>query len=720
MKIVHKLFLSFLVFVLFIWVVGYLAVSKSQEALKRSIGENSAFLVAQTLDKMDRNIHGRIEEMQAYAKDLSLAKEASVSNEEFEEIPDVQNHINSIDKDWIEKKDTPFIGNILNNGLSKTLTKHLEFYKKKYGYPVLAEIYVTNKYGVIIASTGRTSDYLQADEEWYQKAVAEKEFWIGELEYDESSEVFASDIVVNLYDENGNFVGILKGVLNVEEIIKIIKGIEGGSEYETFEVHLINRDGKVIYGKGHNHNIFEDLSDHLPLNKIDSSQGYFEERGWGRDKGKSLFSYALSKGYGDYEGLGWVLFIEYRTEQIFAPVIKLRNNILIISMVVTIFAILTGFFISRRISNPVTKLKNAAIEIGKGKLDVEIEVESHDEMGQLAGSFKEMTEDLKKTTTSIDHLNKEIVERARAEEALQKAHDELERRVEQRTAELAKANEELQAEIAERKRAEVSLRVKESAIASSINGIALADLEGNLTYVNDAFLKMWGYDDDKEVLGKPAIEFWHMEEKAEAVVDAMRDKAGWTGELVAQRKDGSPFNVQISASMVTDEAGKPICMMASFIDISERLRAESALRERTEALERSNRELEQFAYVASHDLQEPLRMVASYTQLLEKRYKGKLDSDADEFIAYAVDGATRMQALINDLLEYSRVGTRGKDLEPTDCTAVLERTLDNLEKAVEESSAKVTYDPLPTVMADDIQLGQLFQNLINNAVKFRS
>ena len=253
MKIVHKLFLSFLVFVLLIWIVGYLAVSRSQEALKRSIGENSAFLVAQTLDKMDRNIHGRIEEMQAYAKDLSLAKEASVSNEEFEEIPDVQNHINSIDKDWIEKKDTPFIGNILTNELSKTLGKHLEFYKKKYGYPVLAEIYVTNKYGVIIASTGRTSDYLQADEEWYQKAVAEKEFWIGELEYDESSDTFASDIVVNLYDENGNFVGILKGVLNIEEIIKIIKGIEGGSEYETSKVHLINRDGKVIYGKGHPH-----------------------------------------------------------------------------------------------------------------------------------------------------------------------------------------------------------------------------------------------------------------------------------------------------------------------------------------------------------------------------------------------------------------------------------------------------------------------------------
>ncbi len=155
-------------------------------------------------------------------------------------------------------------------------------------------------------------------------------------------------------------------------------------------------------------------------------------------------------------------------------------------------------------------------------------------------------------------------------------------------------------------------------------------------------------------------------------------------------------------------------------EITNRKRAEEELKGYAAKLERSNQELEQFAYIASHDLQEPLRMVASYTQLLGRRYKGKLDSDADEFIAYAVDGATRMQGLINGLLSYSRVGTKGKDFEPTECEAVFDRTLDNLQKAVEESGAKVTHDPLPTVMADDMQLGQLFQNLIGNAIKFRS
>jgi len=143
-----------------------------------------------------------------------------------------------------------------------------------------------------------------------------------------------------------------------------------------------------------------------------------------------------------------------------------------------------------------------------------------------------------------------------------------------------------------------------------------------------------------------------------------------------------------------------------------------ALEESIGELARSNADLQQFAYVASHDLKEPLRMVASYTQLLARRYKGKLDSDADEFIRYAVDGANRMQWLINDLLAYSRVTSQDQVLEEVDCHGVLEEVLSDLRVAIEESRAVVTHDPLPRVMADRGQLGQLFQNLIGNAIKF--
>jgi signal transduction histidine kinase len=155
------------------------------------------------------------------------------------------------------------------------------------------------------------------------------------------------------------------------------------------------------------------------------------------------------------------------------------------------------------------------------------------------------------------------------------------------------------------------------------------------------------------------------------------------------------------------------------VDLEQRVADRTAeLAERAKDLARSNGELQQFAYVASHDLQEPLRMVASFTQLLAKRYSDKLDDDAREFINYAVDGAKRMQTLISDLLSYSRVGTQGKAFELVHCDAVLDRVLKSLQLAIEDTGAVITREPLPAVAGDSIQLTQLFQNLLTNAIKF--
>ena len=168
-------------------------------------------------------------------------------------------------------------------------------------------------------------------------------------------------------------------------------------------------------------------------------------------------------------------------------------------------------------------------------------------------------------------------------------------------------------------------------------------------------------------------------------------------------------------------AGSAVARMTGIIeDTTERKLAEARLNRLLLELERSNKELELFAYVASHDLQEPLRMVSSYTQLLERRYSEKLDDDAREFIGYAVDGANRMQRLINDLLEFSRVSTRGKPLERTDVGEILDNVRVNLSVAIEESGALVTSDPMPIVPADAGQLGQLLQNLVGNGLKFRN
>ena len=247
---------------------------------------------------------------------------------------------------------------------------------------------------------------------------------------------------------------------------------------------------------------------------------------------------------------------------------------------------------------------------------------------------------------------------------------------------------------------------------------------GEIVLLNVQAEKQFGYSRD-ELVGQKVTNIIPegfaerlVSDALRSVEEALAQQIGTGIELTGRRKDRSEFPIELMLSPL--ESAEGILVTAAIRDITTRKKAEANLLNKVEELNRSNEELGQFAYIASHDLQEPLRMVASYTQLLSRRYKGKLDSDADEFIAFAVDGAGRMQRLIQDLLAYSRVGTKGQELLATSSEEALQQALINLRGAIAESGALVTHDPLPNVLADEMQLVQLFQNLVGNAIKYQS
>ncbi len=268
-------------------------------------------------------------------------------------------------------------------------------------------------------------------------------------------------------------------------------------------------------------------------------------------------------------------------------------------------------------------------------------------------------------------------------------------------------------DITARKRAEQRFR---DAVESAPSGMVMIDREGKIILVNKEIERLFDYRRD-ELLGQSIdmlvprrVRGRHPGLRTEFFAHPQTRAMGAGRDLYGVRKGGVEVPVEIGLNPIETEDG--MFVLASVVDITERKRVETELR-------RSNDELEHFAYVASHDLQEPLRMVGSYVQLLKKRYEGKLDRDADDFIGYAVDGALRMQRLIEDLLAYSRVSTRGGMPVPTDANAALEAVRQSLALAIEETGASVTSDPLPTVPADPGQFEHLLLNLVSNAIKFR-
>ncbi|MBD2329539.1 PAS domain-containing protein [Alkalinema sp. FACHB-956] len=281
-------------------------------------------------------------------------------------------------------------------------------------------------------------------------------------------------------------------------------------------------------------------------------------------------------------------------------------------------------------------------------------------------------------------------------------------------------------DITGRKRAEAQVLRLKTALENALEGISQLNLDGYYIQVNQAYAAICGYEPE-ELIGQPWQVTIHPEDlhSSEQVYQTMLELGKSAAEIRGIRQDGSQFYKEVSLILACDDQGNAIGHYCFMKDITARKQAEEQLKQVNIELQRSNQELEQFAYIASHDLQEPLRAIIGYTQLLEDIYHQShsaespiADPKTQEYMTFIIQGAKRMRALIQDLLAYSRAGSRPLTPSLTDCNAVLIDVLNNLAIAIAECKATITHDPLPTLFIDRIQLAQIFQNLISNAIKF--
>jgi PAS domain S-box-containing protein len=331
-----------------------------------------------------------------------------------------------------------------------------------------------------------------------------------------------------------------------------------------------------------------------------------------------------------------------------------------------------------------------------------------------------------------------VLQAQRVEHELRVARDDLEDTVSTRTESLRQAVKALEHEVLERTRAEHELRESElrmrGLLEASPDAMVVVDSSGTITEISAQVEKLFGYR-RSEIVGRPVdrlvperLRTRHHEHRNAFSADPHTRTMGADLELYALRSDHSEFPVEISLSPVRTAEG--VLVRAAIRDITDRKRVERKIRrlntdlerrvrERTAELERSNEALKEFAYAASHDLQEPVRTMGNYAEILARRYRGRLDADADEFLGFIVDGADWMHQLLQGLLEYSRVEMRPPVSASTPMDQALEQALGNLGAAIAKTGATVTSATLPAVPGDGLQMVQLFQNLVGNAIKFR-
>ncbi len=423
MKITHKLILSFWLILISVWAASYYSITTAQKKYESLITQQDTLLASEFSYFISHLIYSRLETFQEYGNDVLLQKALEESNGFFEKIPDIDAYMADMDSRWAAGDNDPAASDlykkIIDNDLSEELREKKEYYEKKYEYDIYSEIIATNKYGAVAGCTGKTTDYRQGDEQWWQKAESQGQY-IQDISYDESTDTMGLHLSVRVTDEEGNFLGVLKTVYTLDETLHLLASA-GKTELNQVPVgSLMTRDGRVIYSSDPFYTFLENGTETIYYRKAIEPQGFFSS-----DDGEKFYVYAQLPDYREMKGLGWVLVIENDTAEIFAPVDQLKKKLTLFALCATVLILGLSLFTIRIISGPLNKMKEAALAFGRGEMDTRIDISTSDEIGQVAAAFNTMSKDLQKTTVSRDILVKEEKEKEKLIGELQEALKEV-------------------------------------------------------------------------------------------------------------------------------------------------------------------------------------------------------------------------------------------------------------------------------------------------------
>jgi len=680
MKIGIKLIISYIFIVGIVAVGGIITLNLAEESLRKLIGEKSTLITNEILEGIDRNIFDKINESEQLASSSKLQELIASSNKEFSNFDNVDELINIRDNEWIslpKETVTPFMANIIDNTASDLLRKKINFYQLKYGFQVFSEIFVTNAYGANVAQSGKTTDYKQSDEEWWQMAK-QNGLFLKDVEYDKSADVYSVDIAVRIEDEDGNFLGVIKNVVNIEDLIQVIKNAKTNSEFHS-EYDWIASDGRLIYSTEPHHTIFDDMSSEAYFTKtFESSENYLVTLGLEEENTEQLFAWAQSGGYRTFTGFGWILVSEYQTKEIFSSISELKFLFMMISGIALACIAMFGLIMSRSIVFPISSLKSAIEKIKEGNLDVLIEPKGNDEITDLSVSFKSMVDSLK--------ISKKL----------------------ESEAQLKYKN----------------LYENSPALHRTIN------TNGIILDCNESYAKRFGYTKD-EIIGSSIFKYVTEQSKN----DLKKSYETWkhygtvnNREVWFITKNGETFPALVSANNLYDKNGKLIGSNTIIREITDFYNAKKADEERNKAQEnvarikKIDKMKEEFSSMVTHELKTPLTPIKGYCEMLADESFGTLTETQVDYVKKINCNAMLLERLIGDVLDVQKLDMEKMSFnkESFDVCDFLDRLKQDSACIMKDKGIEfvLTDDVKMTLKTDQLRLRQVLENLIRNSVDF--